>query len=144
MAYDRMIPDQVRAFLTSEPARPAILSTVRRDGRPHAAPIWYIADGDDVLFTTGADTVKGRNLRRTGHAVLTVQDDRPPFTYLTIEGPVELIDDLDDVRRWAAAIGGRYMGADRAEEFGARNGVPGELLVRMSVDHAYGVIDVAD
>ncbi len=144
MAYNRMDPDEVRAFLRAEPARPAILSTVRRDGRPHAAPIWFIADGDAVWFTTGADTVKGRNLRRTGHAVLTLQDDRPPFSYLTIEGPVELVDEPAQVRRWATAIGGRYMGADRAEEFGARNAVPGELAVRVTIAHAFGVLDVAD
>ena len=72
-----------------------------------------------MCFNTAVDTVKGRILRRTGYAVLTVQDDRPPFSYLTVEGPVELVDDLDEVRRWATTIGGRYMGADRAEELGA-------------------------
>lgn len=142
--YTRMSDDQVRAFLSSEPARPAVLSGVRKDGRAHAAPVWYALDGDQVCFNTAVDTVKGRILRRTRYAVLTVQDDRPPFSYLTVEGPVELVDDLDEVRRWATTIGGRYMGADRAEELGARNGVPGELVVRVTIAKAYGVLDVAD
>jgi hypothetical protein len=36
------------------------------------------------------------------------------------------------VRAAATRIGGRYMGEDRAAEFGARNGVPGELLIRLT------------
>lgn len=144
MPYHRMTDVQVRSFLAAEPARPAILSSVRKDGRAHAAPVWYALDRDQVCFNTAVDTVKGRILRRTGYAVLTVQDDRPPFSYLTVEGPVELVDDLDEVRRWATTIGGRYMGADRAEELGARNGVPGELVVRVTIAKAYGVLDVAD
>ena len=52
-------------------------------------------------------------------------------------------EDLAEVRHWAARIGGRYMGADRAEEFGRRNGVPGELLVRVQPVHVVATIDVA-
>lgn len=88
--------------------------------------------------------MKGRTLKKTGYAALTVQDDRAPFSFVTVQGPVEIIDDLDEVRRWAAVIGGRYMGADRAEEFGARNGVPGEWLIRMTVAHTVSAADVAD
>ncbi|WP_007515161.1 PPOX class F420-dependent oxidoreductase [Pseudofrankia saprophytica] len=108
------------------------LATVRADGRPHIAPIWFVLDGDDILFNTGADTVKGRNLRRDGRASLCVDDDTPPYAFVIVSGTVTLSEDLAEVRRWATAIGGRYMGADRAEEFGRRNGVPGELLVRLT------------
>ena len=52
----------------------------------------------------------------TGTATICVQDDGPPFSFVTVEGTVELIDDIDLVREWAARIGGRYMGRDRAEE----------------------------
>lgn len=146
MGYRHLDRAAALGFLAADPARPAILSTVRRDGRPHAAPIWYVVDESDgsICFNTGADTVKGRILARTGYAVLTVQDDRPPYSYVGVEGPVELVDDVEQVRRWAARIGGRYMGADRAEEFGERNGVPGELLVRLRVEKHSGALDVSD
>ena len=49
-----------------------------------------------------------------------------------LEGTATLSDDPAELRAWAARIGGRYMGADRAEEYGARNGVAGELLVRIT------------
>jgi hypothetical protein len=38
------------------------------------------------------------------------------------------------LRRWAKRIGGRYLSADRAEEYGARDGVAGELPVRLRVE----------
>ena len=84
------------------------------------------------MFTTGADTVKGRNLRRRGWATMTVDDDRPPFSFVTVEGPVTISDDLVEVRRWAASHRRSLHGADRAAEYGDRNGVPGELLVRLT------------
>ena len=143
MGYARMTAEEQRAFL-SDPVRPGILATVRPDGRPHAAPIWYDLDGESVVFTTGSETVKGRNLVASGRASLCVQDDRPPFSFVTLEGRVELSDDLGEVRRWAARIGGRYMGTDRADEYGARNGVPGELLARLTVERSVSARDVAD
>ena len=126
-----MSRDEWRAFLT-EPARTAKLATVRPDGRPHVAPVWIALDDDDsVLFTTGDDTVKGRAVRRDPRVALCVDDDRPPFGYVVLEGSAEVSEDLDEMLWWATRIGGRYMGADQAERFGRRNAVPGELLVRV-------------
>lgn len=48
------------------------------------------------------------------------------------------------MRHWAARIGARYMGEDRAEEFGERNAVPGELLVRVSIEKVIAESGVAD
>jgi hypothetical protein len=73
-----------------------------------------------------------------------VQDDRPPFSFVMVEGDATWTDDLAEVRSWAARIGGRYMGADRADEYGARNGVPGELLVRVTPTHVVSAADLAD
>ena len=43
---------------------------------------------------------------------------------------------------WLAAIAGRYVGTDRAEGFGKRNAVPGELLVRLKPTKVTAVFDV--
>jgi PPOX class probable F420-dependent enzyme len=140
-----MDPDEVRSFLSGEPPRPGVLATTRRDGRPHVAPVWYVLDDDgSIVFTTGAATVKGRTLLRTGWAAMTVDDDRPPFAFVTVAGPVTISDDLDEVSAWAARIGGRYMGADRADEYGDRNGVVGELLVRLTPESVVSARDIAD
>lgn len=145
-----MSRDEWVAFL-QDPVRPALLGTTRADGRPHVMPIWYAVDlpseptGDVTLvWNTGADTVKGRNIRRDGRVSLCVQDDRPPFSFVTLSGTARWSDDLPDVRAWAARIGARYMGADRADEYGTRNGVPGELVVRLTPASVVAVKDVAD
>jgi PPOX class probable F420-dependent enzyme len=136
--------DEVRRAFLTEGTRTGVLSTVRKDGRPHAAPIWFVLDGDSVVFTTGRDTVKGRNLRRTGQAVLTVDEAVPPFSFVTISGPVEISDDLDEMLRWATELGGRYMGAASAKEFGRRNAVPEELLVRLVPERVVALSAIAD
>jgi PPOX class probable F420-dependent enzyme len=145
MTYHPMTEAEARAFLGGPPARPGIVATTRKDGRPHAAPVWFVVDGDGtIVFTTGAETVKGRTLRATGWAAMTVDDDQPPFSFVMVEGPVTISEDLDEVRSWAARIAGRYMGADRAEEYGERNGVPGEMLVRLAPVRYVSAGDVAD
>ena len=144
MPYHPMDEAECREFLRY-PVRPAVLATSRADGRPHAAPIWYDLDDDGaIVFNTGADTVKGRTIRRTGKAAVVVQDDRRRSASSCISGDAAWTDDLPEVRTWAARIGGRYMGADRAEEYGARNGVPGELVVRLTPTHVVGEAEIAD
>ncbi|NEC88419.1 PPOX class F420-dependent oxidoreductase [Streptomyces sp. SID12501] len=138
----KMTAEEWRAFV-SHGTRTGKLSTVRADGSPHVAPIWFLLDGDDLVFNTGKDTVKGRNLARDGRVALCVDDDRPPFAYVVIQGRATLSEELDDVRHWAARIGARYMGEARAEEFGARNGVPGELLVRVHIEKVLAQTAVA-
>ncbi|MFF0183372.1 PPOX class F420-dependent oxidoreductase [Streptomyces sp. NPDC005244] len=140
---EKMTDEQWRAFV-SQGTRTGKLSTVRADGSPHVAPIWFVLDGDDLVFNTAKDSVKGRNLVRDGRVALCVDDDRPPFAFVVLEGTAGLSEDVDELRHWAARIGGRYMGEDRAEEFGRRNGVPGELLVRLRIDKVLAFAAVAD
>jgi nitroimidazol reductase NimA-like FMN-containing flavoprotein (pyridoxamine 5'-phosphate oxidase superfamily) len=52
-----MSAEEARAFLLERP-RTAKLATVRADGRPHVAPVWFELDGDDLVFTTWHTTVK--------------------------------------------------------------------------------------
>jgi PPOX class probable F420-dependent enzyme len=139
----KMTDDQWRAFVSAG-TRTGKLSTVRADGRPHIAPIWFVLDGDDLVFNTGKDTVKGRNLARDPRASLCVDDDRPPYSFVVCEGRVTISEDPAELLEWATRIGGRYMGAERAEDFGRRNGVPGELLVRLRVGNVVALADLAE
>jgi len=138
-----MSEDEALAFI-SDPVRTGKLSFVRRDGQPSVLPIWFAVDGRTIVFNTNTATAKAKAMRRDARVALCVDDDRPPFSFATIEGTVELVDDLDEVRHWAGIIGGRYMGAERAAEFGDRNGVPGELLVRLTPTRVVGFRDVSD
>ena len=138
-----MTDDQRRSFLL-DGTRTGILATTRADGSPHAAPVWFTLDGDDVIFTTGADTVKGGNLTRDGRAVIVVDESTPPFDFVMVQGRVELSEDMDELLRWATVLGARYMGADVAEAFGRRNAVPGELLVRLRPSKIIALAGIAD
>jgi PPOX class probable F420-dependent enzyme len=120
------------------------LATTRRDGRPHVVPIWFVLEGDDIVFNTGAGTLKGRALARTSWASMCVDDDRPPFSFVTVSGPVTLSTDLEEMLPYSIRIGARYMGQERADEFGRRNAVEGELLVRLRAKHVFAQRDVAD
>jgi PPOX class probable F420-dependent enzyme len=126
-----MTEEEYRSFLLDQ-ARTAILATVSADGRPHAAPIWFDLDGDLLVFTTGEDTVKGRNMRRDPRVSLCIDDEEPPFHFVMIEGAAELTAEDPDLLYWATRIGGRYMGDERADEYGRRNAVEGESLVRIT------------
>ena len=138
-----MTETQWRAFL-SEGTRTGKLATTRADGRPHLAPIWFLLDGDDIVFNTGKDTVKGRTLARDGRVSLCVDDDRPPFSFAVAEGRAVLSEDLEEVKHWATRIAARYMGEEKAEAYGERNGVPGELLVRVRIEKVVALADLAE
>ena len=148
-----MVSDEVVAFLDALPARTGKLATVRADGRPHVAPIWYAldrsaADSDspvgDLVLTTDATSVKGRNIRRDPRVALCTDDDRPPFTFVTVEGVATVSEDPDELLHWSTVIGGRYMGSDQAGAFGARNAVPGELVVRLRPTRIAAIAGLSD
>jgi PPOX class probable F420-dependent enzyme len=135
--------DEVREFL-SRGTRTAKLATTMRDGGPHVMPVWFVLEGEEIVFNTGAGTVKGRNLTRDPRASALVDDERPPFAFVHMRGRVAVSEDPDELLRTATEIAARYMGADRAAEFGARNAVPGELVVRFTPERVIALTDVAD
>lgn len=124
--------------------RTAKLATVRPDGSPHVAPIWVAVDGDELVFNTAATSVKGRSLARDPRVALCFDDEAPPFAFVVFEGIATVSEEPDELLRWATVIGGRYMGAELAESYGRRNGVPGELLVRVAPTKVFGHRGVAD
>ena len=134
-----------RAAFLLHGTRTGKLATVRRDGRPHVQPVWFVLDDDGaVVFMTGSRTVKGRNLRRDPRASIVVDDEAPPFSWARIDGTVEIGEDLDDMLIWSTRIAYRYMGPELAEQYGRRNAVPGELLVRLRPEHIATEVGVAD
>ena len=138
----QMSDQQWREFVMSG-TRTGKLATTRRDGSPHVVPIWFVLDGEDLVFNTGSESVKGRALRRTGQASLCVDDERPPFAFVTVSGKVTISTDLEEMLPWAIRIAARYMGEERGEAVGRRNAVEGELLVRLRAEHVLALSDLA-
>jgi PPOX class probable F420-dependent enzyme len=138
-----MTESEWREFLCAG-TRTGKLATTRRDGRPHVVPIWFVLDGEDLVFMTGAKTVKGRALERTAWASLCVDDQRPPYSFVTVSGPMTISVDLQEMLPFSIRIAARYMGEELAEQFGRRNAVEGELLVRLRAEHVLAIRDLAD
>jgi PPOX class probable F420-dependent enzyme len=139
----RMTGDEWKQFAFGKP-RTAKLATVRADGAPHVAPIWVALDGDEIVFTTGETTMKGKALRRDSRVALCFDDEAPPFSFVIVEGEARISEDATDLLAWSTILGGRYIGADRAEEFGRRNAVPGELLVHVRPTRIVGERNVSE
>lgn len=131
-------------FVSGTPPRTAKLAVVRADGSPHVAPVWVDLDGDDVVFMTGANTLKGKALLRDPRVSLCWDDERPPFSFVTIAGTAATSTDEAELLYWARRIGGRYMGSARAEEYGHRNAVPPEMVVRVTPTRIVAKVDIAD
>ncbi|HEX6444556.1 MAG TPA: PPOX class F420-dependent oxidoreductase [Streptosporangiales bacterium] len=134
--------DDVREFLSAG-TRTGKLAFLAADGRPLVAPVWFVLDGDDVVFTTPATSAKGRALRRDPRVALVVDVERPPYAYVQVQGLATVSEDPGELLRMATLLGGRYMGEQLAEQFGRRNGVPGELLVRLRPTRVLADFDVA-
>src|SRR5579871_1354835 len=116
MGYTDAPPGWWRQFVLALPARTAKLAIVRADGAPHVAPVWVDLDGDMVVFMTSAHTIKGKAILRDPRVSLCWDDERLPFSFVTIAGTATLSTDPDELLRWGTRIGGRYMGEERAEE----------------------------
>ena len=139
----RLNDEEIRAFLTVG-TRTGKLGVTRRDGSPMVVPIWFGVDDDGtLLFTTWGESIKGKAIRRDGRVSLCVDEEQPPYAYVRVDGVATVVDDPELLRSWAARIGGRYMGAEQAAQYGERNGVPGELLVRITPAKIVAQADIA-
>ncbi|WP_101946486.1 PPOX class F420-dependent oxidoreductase [Mycobacterium sp. 3519A] len=137
------LSDDVVEFL-SEGTRTGLLGYLASDGRPLVAPVWFVVDNGELAFNTGKDTAKGRALTRDPRVVMCVDDSQPPYSFVQVQGIATISEDPQDVLDIATRTGGRYMGAERAQEYGRRNGVPGELVVRIKPTKVIKAFNVAE
>ena len=124
--------------------RTGMLGYVASDGRPLVAPVWFLVEDGQLVFNTGRETSKGRALARDSRVVLCVDDPHPPYSFVQVQGVATVSEDPRELLDTATRIGARYMGADRAEQFGRRNAVPGELVVRVHPTKVITGFDIAD
>jgi PPOX class probable F420-dependent enzyme len=121
---------EVASFL-QEGTRTGKVSYAGPDSRPLVAPVWFIVEDGCVVFTTGKESAKGRALAHDPRTALCTDLQEPPFGFVQVQGSAELSDDPGDLLRTATAIAARYVGTDRAAEFGKRNAGSGEIVVRL-------------
>jgi PPOX class probable F420-dependent enzyme len=124
-------------------SRTGKLATASPSGRPHVAPVWFVVDGDDLVFTTSEETVKGRNLRANPYAAVAVDVSEYPYAFAVVRGSVTAELQAPDLLAWTTRIAERYVPARLALDFGKRNAVEGEALCRLHIGHISGAVDIA-
>ena len=97
MGYNAAPEGWWQSFVTALPARTGKLAVIRADGSPHVAPVWVDLDGDELVFMTSADTIKGKSILRDGRVALCFDDERPPFSFVTVAGPTTTSTDPDEL-----------------------------------------------
>lgn len=132
---------RVREFL-QHGTRTGKVAYTAADSRPLVTPIWFVLDGDELVFNTGKDTAKAAAIARDPRVALSVDLEAPPYAFVQLQGETTTSEDPDELLRTATAIARRYMGAERAEEFGWRNAAPGELVVRLKPTRVVAVFDM--
>lgn len=137
------LSDRVVAFLSAG-TRTGMLGFVASDGRPLVAPVWFVVDGNELVFTTHRQTPKGRALQRDPRVAVCVDDPHPPYSFVQVQGVATLSDDPQELLAIATRTGARYMGAQRAEEYGRRNAVPGEVVVRVQPTKVIAGFDISN
>ena len=128
------------------------LATVKKDGSSHIVPIWFVLNGgnkkssggDDIIFTTNSTSVKAKNIQRDNRVSICVDDQTPPFSFVTVHGTAKIHHyKQDELFRLASKIAQRYMGKDNAEDYGRRNSTQGEVLVRIKPTRIIAEKDIA-
>ncbi len=140
----RMNEHEVREFMVTG-SRTGKLATVRTDGRPHIAPVWFSFDDlGRAVFLTAETSLKARNIRHDPRVSLLIDLEEMPFGWARLDGVASFSDDAEELLRWATETSRRYVGDARADEFGRRNGVPGEVVVFIDPTRLVGEVGVTD
>ncbi|MFW0149150.1 pyridoxamine 5'-phosphate oxidase family protein [Mycobacterium sp. smrl_JER01] len=107
-----------------------VVAVERPDRAPLAVPIWYgYQPGGEVLLWTESESVKHRLIRDAGRFAITVQDEQPPYKYVTAEGDVTAIDAAAEAEVRAIAV--RYLGEQEGGQFAEQNLTPTSVIIRM-------------
>ena len=144
-----MSKKEIRDFLM-EGTFTGKLATVKKDGSSHIVPIWFVLDDsdndniDNIVFTTNSTSVKAKNIQYNNRVSICVDDQTPPFSFVTVYGTAKLHHyKQDELLKWATKIAQRYMGKNNAEAYGRRNSVEGEVLVRIKPTRIIAEKDIA-
>ncbi|MGH9977899.1 MAG: PPOX class F420-dependent oxidoreductase [Nitrososphaeraceae archaeon] len=127
------------------------LATVKKDGSSHVVPIWFVLDNGNtrgkvgnIIFTTGDTSVKANNIQRDNRVSICVDDQTPPFSFVTIFGTAKIHSyKQKEVLKWATKIAERYMGKKNAEAYGRRNSEEGLVLVGIKPKRIIAEKDIA-
>ena len=131
----RALSEKARALLQER--RFAVLGTINKDGSPQLTTMWYLLDGDVILMNTKAGRTKERNMRRDPRISVCIEDG---YSYVTISGTVEMVDDPQVAQRDIYRLAVRYNGEEEAkrqmeEQFSKETRVTLHLKLEHIIEH---------
>ena len=103
----------------------AVVATTGPGGKPHAMPIWYAWRDGKVLFHTGGDSKKMRNLRKNERVSVVVDTKVAPYKVVVIEGTAKELAGDPGLGREVAI---HYLGEKMGTAYAARSSEPGALV----------------
>jgi PPOX class probable F420-dependent enzyme len=110
-----------------------VLAVASADGGPLTVPVWYTYQpGGTVNLSTGRITRKARAIAAAGRFSLCAQDERPPYKYVTVEGPAVMAEATDAERLELAR---RYLGIEGGAAYIAANPGGSQVMIRMTPEH---------
>jgi PPOX class probable F420-dependent enzyme len=128
----------------AEGTRTLKVATVRKDGRPHVAPVWFVLDGDSLVFTTSEKSVKGHDLERDPTVCLLIENEQSPYGYVQIEGHATVTPNPADQLDWNTRLATRYVGPEEGKAYGRRNTTEDTLLVRVTPEKVTGYDNIIE
>ena len=129
------LSEKARAFLQER--RFAVLGTINPDGNPQLTTMWYLLEGDTIVMNTKAGRMKDRNIRRNPHISICVPDG---YSYVTVSGTAEVIDDPKTAQGDIYRLAVRYDGEEAAkrqmeEQFSKESRVTLHLKCEHVIEH---------
>jgi len=111
---------------------------------PHITPIWFILDENDhIIFTTYSKSLKAKNLLRDPRVSICVDDQVPAFSFVIVNGIAKIMSNSKDLLAWTTKIAERYMGKKLSLDYGKRNAVEGELIIKVIPTKINGQKDIS-
>ena len=106
------LPDDVRALFDGP--NYAHVATLMPDGAPHSVPVWVGVEAGRIVFLTGPESRKARNLAHDPRVAISVTAHDQPFTMASVRG--RIAERLEGDAAWEVIdrISHKYIGAPYA------------------------------
>ncbi|MCZ6832043.1 MAG: PPOX class F420-dependent oxidoreductase [Gammaproteobacteria bacterium] len=125
--------------------RTAKIAGVKSDGSPIVSPVWFTMDADDVVFTTMCTSLKYKIIQRDSRVSICVDEEVFPYGFAVLQGVASIHKlSVDELLQWTTKIAARYVPEPLVRQFGKRNAVAEEVLIRVSPDRVFAFSGVAD
>ncbi len=115
----RLTANEIDGFL-GERGHLLRVATVDEDGYPSVVPIWFVCDGDDLLFTPRGPSVFLANIRRDPRVGLSIDEDPLPYRKVTVRGTARIVHEPGNDDAWRdlyRSIAKRYIEDDAADSY---------------------------